>query len=142
MGHKLSEKGVEPDQSKVEAIKEMPRPADKAALQRCLGMCQYLSKFCPNLSETVPLLRDLTKQDAVLYGLTRMKTLSVRQGTHYISYCPALSTPSPVTLQVDAFSQDNQPVRFTSHTLDAKERNYAQIEKEGQGMPRNSHLQE
>ena len=92
MGHKLSEKGVEPDQSKVEAIKEMPRPADKAALQRCLGMCQYLSKFCPNLSETVPLLRDLTKQDAVLYGLTRMKTLSVRQGTHYISYCPALST--------------------------------------------------
>ena len=67
-GAKLTEEGVEPDQSKVEAIKEMPKPADKAALQRCLAMCQNLSKFCPNLSETVPPLGDLTKQDVVLYG--------------------------------------------------------------------------
>lgn len=47
MGHKLTEKGVESDQSKVEAIKEMPRPVDKAALQRCLSM-QILSESVRN----------------------------------------------------------------------------------------------
>ena len=30
MGHKLTDKGVEPDPSKVAAIKEMPRPTDRA----------------------------------------------------------------------------------------------------------------
>ena len=107
----------------------MPRPVDKAALQRCFGMLNN-----PNLSETVLPLRDLTKQDAVLYCLTRMKTLSVRQGNslHQLLSCTEYydCSPSPVTLQVDAFLQDNQPVRFTSHSLDAKERNCAQIEKE------------
>ena len=43
MGHKLTDKGVEPDSSKVAVIKEMPRPTDKATVQRFLGMCQYLS---------------------------------------------------------------------------------------------------
>ena len=58
MGHKLTEKGVEPDQFKGEAIKEMP-----------------------SLSETVLPLRDLTiaKLDTVFYGLTRIETLSVQK---------------------------------------------------------------
>ena len=41
----------------------MPAPADKAALQRFLGMCQYLAKFCQNLSQTVLPLRDFTRDD-------------------------------------------------------------------------------
>ena len=64
IGHKRTDKGVEPDSSKGVVIKEMPRPMDKAAVQRFLGMCQYHSKFCRNLSQTVLLFRDLIKQDA------------------------------------------------------------------------------
>ena len=79
MGHKLTDKGVEPDPSKVEAIKEMSRPADKAAVQRLLRMCQYFSKFCPNLSETFLPFRNLTSKTQYLYGLTRMKTRSIQQ---------------------------------------------------------------
>ena len=41
----------------------MPTPTDKSGVQRFLGMCQYLSKLCHNLSETVFPLRDLTKED-------------------------------------------------------------------------------
>ena len=41
----------------------MPRPVDKAGVQRFLGMCQYLSKFCPHQSETVLPLRNLIKQN-------------------------------------------------------------------------------
>ena len=64
MGHKLIDKGVEPDPAKVAAITEMPTPTDKSGVQRFLGMCQYLSKFCHNLSETVLPLRDLTKENS------------------------------------------------------------------------------
>ena len=64
MGHKLTDKGVEPDPAKVDAITKMPTPTDKSGMQRFLGMCQYLSKFCHNLSETVLPLRDLTKENS------------------------------------------------------------------------------
>ena len=64
MGHKLTDKGVELDPAKVAAIREMPAPTDKSGVQRFLGMCQYLSKFCHNLSETVLPLRDLTKENS------------------------------------------------------------------------------
>ena len=49
--------------SKVAAIAGMPTPVDKAAVQRFPGMCQYLSKFCQNLYQTVLPLRDLTRDD-------------------------------------------------------------------------------
>ena len=62
MGHKLTDKGLEPDPAKISAITEMPRPEDKAGVQRLLGMCQYLSKFCPNLSARVLPLRELKGQ--------------------------------------------------------------------------------
>ena len=57
MGHKLMDKGIEPDPGKVDAIRKMPTFTDKAGVQRLLGMCQYLSKFCLNFSETVLPLR-------------------------------------------------------------------------------------
>ena len=66
MGHKLTDEGVESDPSKVVIITQMPMPTDKVAVQHFLGMCQYLSKFCPNLSETVLPLRALTKEDSTL----------------------------------------------------------------------------
>jgi hypothetical protein len=61
MGHILTDKGVAPDPSKVIAIQEMPKPVDRNGVQRFLGMCQYLAKFCPKLSKTVLPLRDLTR---------------------------------------------------------------------------------
>ena len=63
MGHILTNKDVAPDPSKVNAIQEMPKPDDRNGVQRFLGMCQYLSKFCPRLSEVVLPLRDLIKMN-------------------------------------------------------------------------------
>jgi len=48
MGHRLTNKGVQPGLSKEAAITGMLTPADMAALQRFVGMCQYLSKFRQN----------------------------------------------------------------------------------------------
>ncbi|PFX22499.1 Receptor-type tyrosine-protein phosphatase F [Stylophora pistillata] len=139
-GTDLPKNGVQRDPSKVAAITGMPTPADKAALQRFLGMCQYLSKFCPNLSQTVLPLRDLTRDDTEFLwsevheaAFNSAKTLIAST-----TVLPYYDVSLPVTPQVDASDsaiggvllQEGHPVYFTSHTLSATEKNYAHIEKE------------
>ncbi|PFX19866.1 Retrovirus-related Pol polyprotein from transposon 17.6 [Stylophora pistillata] len=140
MGYRLTNKGLQPDPSKAAAITGMPTPGHKATLQRFLGMCQYLSKFCQNLSQTVLPLRDLTRDDTEFLwsevheaAFNSAKTLIA--STTVLRY---YDVGLPVTLQLDAFDiaigggllQEGHPVCFTSHTLSATEKNYAQIEKE------------
>ena len=104
MGHKLTHKRMEPDPAKVAAIREMPLPADKAEAQRFLGRCQYLSKFCHNLSETVLPLRSLTKDDSVFLWSENHET-AFNSAKRLIASTTALryyDPHFPVTLQVDA----------------------------------------
>ena len=140
MGHILTNKGVAPDPSKVNAIQEMPRPDDRNGVQRFLGMCQYLSKFCPRLSEVVLPLRDLIKMN-VEFMWTDVHEKSFNSAKDLIisrNILQYYDVTLPVVLQVDASEeaiggvllQDGKPVCFTSHTLDSTEKNYAQIEKE------------
>ena len=137
MGHQLTDKGVEPNPARVTGITEMPTPTDKAGVQRFLGMCQYMSKFCHNLSETVLPLRDLTREDSVfLWSASHEKAFN--SAKNLIASTTALryyDSNLPVTLQVDASDgwrllQEGKPVCFTSHTLNSTESNYTQIEKE------------
>ena len=60
MGHHVSEEGVAPDPAKVEAILQFPQPTSKPALQRFLGMANYLNAFCPYLSSVTHPLFQLT----------------------------------------------------------------------------------
>ena len=41
----------------------MPQPDNVAAVQRLLGLAQYLSKFLPHLVDITKLLRELTQED-------------------------------------------------------------------------------
>lgn len=41
----------------------MPMPTNIAAVQRLLGLAQYLSKFLPHLSDIMKPLRELTQKD-------------------------------------------------------------------------------
>ena len=140
MGHRLTDEGLEPDPAKISAITEMPRLEDKAGVQRFLGMCQCLSKFCPNLSASVLPLARVNQARCSIYmvqyareGVPRSKRVNLE------SDCTSLLwSPFPVILQVDASKdaiggvllQQDQPVSFTSHTLSNTEKQYAQIEKE------------
>ncbi|KAI7814577.1 hypothetical protein IRJ41_021834 [Triplophysa rosa] len=59
LGDKLSERGVKPDQSKIQAILNMPRPTDKKAVQRVMGMINFIGKFIPNLSSKTVYMREM-----------------------------------------------------------------------------------
>ena len=67
MGTIISDNGMKPDPGKVVAITQMPTPQNKPALLRFIGMVNYLSPFCPNLSSVIQPLRVLT-QDAVPFS--------------------------------------------------------------------------
>ena len=45
MGHVISEKGISPDPSKVEAVVNMLIPSDVESVHRFCGFVQYLSRF-------------------------------------------------------------------------------------------------
>lgn len=64
LGHLLSERGVELDTEKVEAIKKLRIPENKTELQRLLGMVTYLGKFIPRLSAITQPLRKLLEKDS------------------------------------------------------------------------------
>ncbi|XP_014675600.1 PREDICTED: uncharacterized protein K02A2.6-like [Priapulus caudatus] len=80
IGDVISDKGVKPDSTKIEAIHAMDRPTNKKELQRFLGMVTYLAKFVPDLStETAPLrslLHHKTQWESnMTEALTRLKRL-------------------------------------------------------------------
>lgn len=64
LGHMVTPDGVEPQQAKVVAIKQMPRPGDVAGLRAFLGLVNYYRRFCANLSQTCQPLYRLLKKEA------------------------------------------------------------------------------
>ena len=63
LGHAVSEKGIEPNPAKTEAIKATPSPNNVSDLLLFLGSCGYVSKFISNYANIVELLRKLTQKE-------------------------------------------------------------------------------
>ena len=63
ISHLPTANGVIADLSKVDAIVNMPKPADVRSVRRILGMTSYLAKFLPRLSEVSEPLRQLTRKE-------------------------------------------------------------------------------
>ena len=61
-GLRLTENGVAPQASKIEAIKNTPSPTSQAEVRSFLGMASYCSRFIPNFSTVCEPLRNLTKK--------------------------------------------------------------------------------
>ena len=64
-GHIISANGIRPDPAKVTAIQEMPEPASVSDVRRFLGMCNYLSRYVPRLSDVREPIRRLTEAEAM-----------------------------------------------------------------------------
>ena len=140
IGHVATSEGLRVDPYKVQAIMEMPSPTDVAAVQRLLGLTQYLSKFLPHLSDITKPLRELTLKDTEWeWGQAQQNALETLKKA--VSSTPVLryyNLKEEVTLQCDASQsglgaallQNGQPVAYASRALTSTETHYAQIEKE------------
>jgi len=140
IGHVATSEGLSIDPCKVLAIRDMPTPTNVAAVQRLLGLAQYLSKFLPHLSDITKPLRDLTQKDIEWTWGSAQQTAFETLKT-VVSSAPVLryyNLGEEVTLQCDASQsglgvallQGGQPVAYASRALTETETRYAQIEKE------------
>ena len=62
-GHTLTEKGLQPAEDKLQAIKNIKVPENAAELLTILGMINYLNRFSVKLAEYTAPLRELTKKN-------------------------------------------------------------------------------
>ena len=140
IGHTLSSNGLKPDVNKVEAIRRIDTPNDKAPVQRFLGMATYLAKFIPNFSQLASPLRVLLEKNTAWHW-DKPQQDSFEKLKVIITNAPVLKyydVTKDVTIQVDAspnglgavLLQDERPVAYASRSLTQSEQNYAQIEKE------------
>ena len=67
LSHRINSQGLQPAESKVDAMTEAPPPKDVSELKSFLGMVNYYRKFLPNLATTLaPLHRLLQKENACM----------------------------------------------------------------------------
>lgn len=131
------------DSDKIAAKTTMSTPRNRAS--RFLGMANYLSPHCPNLSTTIRPLTALIQKD-IPFSWSEAQADALSSAKKLIATAPTLQyydLGKPVVLQVDASEeglggallQPNaegklQPVAFTSNSLNSTEQRYSQIEKE------------
>ncbi|KAJ0183794.1 hypothetical protein K1T71_000217 [Dendrolimus kikuchii] len=140
LGHIISKNGVSVDKEKVKAVKELEPPKDKKALQRVLGMFNYVSKFIPGYADITAPLRNLLKTD-VDYRWEKNHDSCFEQLKNLLTNAPVLAFYQPekeLTLSVDASSvglgavllQEGRPIAYSSKALTDVQMRYSQIEKE------------
>ena len=140
LGETLTANGVKPDETKVEAIKNYPKPTNKHDVQRLLGMVNFIAKFAPNISDITAPLRELIKKNVAFHCLETHEK-AFRDLQHLLTDPATLryyDVAKPVTLQVDASQnglgaaliQHQGPVAYASKAMNDTQRRYAQIEKE------------
>ena len=76
LGHRLTCKGLLPDESKLSAVKEFPIPNTTKKLKGFLGLAGYYRRFIPNFSKIVKPSTNLSKNKHPLFGMQILMKLS------------------------------------------------------------------
>ena len=146
LGHLLNATGLHPTDEKVAALAEAPTPTNVTQLRSFLGIVNYYGKFLPNLSDTLkPLYNLLCKNQKWVW--TSREDAAFQQAKDALQSDPVLvhyDSKKKLILACDASEYgigavlshvfdngDEKPIAYASRTLNAAERRYSQLEREG-----------
>src|SRR4051812_40834194 len=144
LGHKISERGIEVDKAKIEAIERMPYPRDIKGIRSFLGHVGFYRRFIKDFSKTSrPLTNLLHKDVPFIFDEDCKEAFEVLKKaliTAPIVLPPDWNLPFEIMCDASDFvvgavlgqRVDNKlnVIHYASKTLDSAQKNYATTEKE------------
>ena len=152
LGHRISQRGIEPDLRKVERIRDWPVPQTARDVRKFLGLVQYLAAFLPRLAQYRSLLTPLTTKEsqatwpgwgaAHQHAFQAIKDLVLSReclttidhdqmdGRRIFVTCDASDLRTGACLSFGKSWETARPVAWDSVQLSPAERNYPTHEKE------------
>src|SRR3954463_16111768 len=144
LGHKISERGIEVDKEKFEAIERMPYPRDNKGIHSFLGHAGFYRRFIKDFSKTSRPLTNLLQKDApFVFDEDCKEAFEILKKA--LITAPIVQPPDwklPFEIMCDASDIDVGAVlgqrvdkklnviHYASKTLDSAQKNYATTEKE------------
>ena len=145
LGKIISQEGIQPAKSKIEAILKVKPPCDITQLRSFLGMVNHYSKFIRCLADlSVPLNNLLKKDVAWEWTETHQSCFDkLKEALTTTTVLAHFDPKMPIGLACDASAVgigaviyhkypdgSERPIAYASKTLSDSERNYSQIERE------------
>ena len=144
LGHKISHRGIEVDNTKVDVIANLPPPSSVKAIRSFLGHAGFYRRFIKDFSKIVrPLTRLLEKDVPYTFDEECFKAFNMLKKK--LTQAPIMVSPDwtlPFELMCDASDfavgailgqrkeKHFQPIYFASKTLTGAQANYTTTEKE------------
>ena len=150
LGHSIGEGILTPNEGKLQAIRDAPRPETKKQVRSFLGLIGFYRKFVPNFAAIAVPLTDLTKKGVPNRFEWKSEHENAFQSLNsMLLYSPILRLPDlskPFIIRTDASDygvgavllQEHDgkkfPVAYASKKLSSHERGYSVIERECLGI--------
>ncbi|GFR81502.1 Pol polyprotein [Elysia marginata] len=144
-GHKVTPNGITPLPEKVKAITEFPKPNDKKALKRFLGMLNYYHRFLPGIAKCLAPLTEAAKSRSKVITWTGDCQTAFEAAKSSLALATLLNHPDPKSetrLSTDAsdsaigaeLSQKHhgmwRPIAFFSRKLTSPQSRYSKFDRE------------
>ncbi|XP_054742683.1 uncharacterized protein K02A2.6-like [Anastrepha obliqua] len=146
LGREISADGILPDESGIQAVKNLRRPKTLKELEAFMGKINYYHNFIPNYSQLAAPMNKLRRKGASFqwkfeqenaFNLLKQHIIKATMLAHFREDLPIVVATDASSYGVGAvLSHINpdgteQPIAFASKTLNRHQENYSQIEKEG-----------
>ena len=144
LGHKISERGIEVDKAKIEAIEKMPHPRDIKGIRSLLGHAGFYRSFIKDFAKTSRPLTNLLQKD-VLFVFDEDCKEAFEILKKALITAPIVEPPDqnlPFDIMCDAsdyavgavlgkrIDKKLNVIHYASKTFDSPQKNYATTEKE------------